>query len=87
MNNATVCGHNWAKHNRKLKWFLASLKKYNPTLNHGKCSHGSINIGLLGYIMAKGIMKLGTKPQLKFPIPNTRAALRRTMVIFAHYSQ
>ena len=90
IDNVSVCEHNYADHNRNLKQFMATIEKYNLTLNKNECLFGADIIYLLGYTVSKGSMSPDPerlKPLLKLPIPNNMRALKRALGMFAYYSQ
>lgn len=37
IDNVTICGHDQPDHDRNLKQFMATVEKYNLTLNYDKC--------------------------------------------------
>ncbi|XP_054287982.1 uncharacterized protein LOC129003710 [Macrosteles quadrilineatus] len=68
---------------------LKEAKKYNLTLNMEKCSFAQDKIHLLGYVITKNEIRPDPdrlQPLLKLPLPHDGQSLRRTMGMFAHYS-
>ncbi|XP_054276624.1 uncharacterized protein LOC128995632 [Macrosteles quadrilineatus] len=89
LDDVTVGGRNKDEHDTNLNKFLDVAKKYNLTLNMEKCSFAQDKIHLLGYVITKNEIRPDPdrlQPLLKLPPPHDGQSLRRTMGMFAHYS-
>ena len=90
IDDVTVCGYNEKDHNHNVKQFMATINKYDLTLNEEKCSYNLKSIKLLGYIVRNGAMRPDPerlKPLMELSIPGNIAALQWALGMFAHYSQ
>ncbi|XP_046962258.1 uncharacterized protein LOC124531777 [Vanessa cardui] len=89
LDDVTVCGKSKDDHDRKLNEFMNAVKKYKLTLNESKCVFGSDSINLLGYSIHNNTIKPDNdrlKPLLDLPTPTDLPTLKRTLGLFAHYS-
>lgn len=88
IDNITVCGDDQVEHDTNLKKLLASVKKYNLTLNEEKCQYSSKTVKLLGYIIENKTIKPDPDrlaPLMNLPVPNDSASLQRALGMFSHY--
>ena len=63
IDNVTVCGYNEKDHNHN---HMATVNKYDLTLNEEKCSYNLKSIKLLGYIVRNGATR--PDPELLKPL-------------------
>lgn len=88
LDDVTIGGSDQLHHDENLEKFLATAKKYNLTLNQGKCVYSTRSIALLGYVVENGSIRPDPDrlaPLMNLPVPGDTAALQRALGMFAHY--
>ena len=90
MDNIIIGGHTKAEHDANLNKFYEIIKLYNFTLNHDKSIVGVTELNMLGYLISYRTLRPDPdrmQPLLRLPIPSDLKSLKRTMGLFAYYSQ
>lgn len=90
LDNITICGVTQDEHDANLAKFLAAAKRKNITYNEEKCVFSTRKLSILGYLVEGGEMRPDPErlqPLRDLPVPHHMKSLRRTLGLFAYYSQ
>ena len=90
LDNITVCGITQEDHDSNLNRFYEIINLYNLTLNKEKSIISVQQINMLGFMILEGVVKPDPgrmQPLVDLPIPHNPASLKRSLGLFAYYSQ
>ena len=90
LDNITVCGITQEDHDSNLNRFYEIINLYNLTLNKEKSIISVQQINMLGFMISEGVVKPDPgrmQPLVDLPIPHNPASLKRSLGLFAYYSQ
>ena len=90
LDNVTICGMTTADHDVNLKHFLEAAERKNIAYNESKCVFSTSKLSILGYLVENGEIRPDPerlRPLRELPVPNDMKSLRRTLGLFAYYSQ
>jgi len=78
------------EHDLNLKRFFEAAERKNIVYNESKSVFWTSKLSLLGYLVENGELRPDPerlRPLRELPVPNDMKALRRTLGLFAYYSQ
>ena len=90
VDNLTVCGGTQEEHDKNLRAFYETARKYNITFNESKSILSATSITLLGYTISNNKISPDynrLKPLLEMPPPSTLKAQKRIVGMFSYYSK
>ena len=90
LDNVTICGMDTEEHDRNLRRFLEAADRKNIVYNDNKCIFSTRRLSILGYLVENGQMQPDPdriRPLRDLPVPRDMKSLRRTVGLFAYYSQ
>ena len=90
LDDVTVCGMTQEDHDYNLNRFIEAAKKRNVVYNEEKCLFSTRTLHILGYVVEDGVIRPDPnrlKPLRDLPLPSDSKSLRRTLGLFAYYSQ
>lgn len=90
LDNVTICGKTQEEHDANLDKFLEAAKKKNISYNEEKCTFSTKRLSILGYVVEGGSIfpdPERLRPLRELPMPQDKKSLRRTLGLFAYYSQ
>ena len=90
LDDVTICGMTQQEHDDNLNKFLEAAKRRNVSYNDDKCTFSTRRLSILGYVVEEGLIRPDPerlKPLRDLPLPKDMKSLRRTLGLFAYYSQ
>ena len=90
LDDVTICGMTQEEHDDNLNKFLEAAKKRNMSYNEEKCTFSTRRLSILGYVVEDGLIRPDPerlRPLRDLPLPRDMKSLRRTIGVFAYYSQ
>ena len=90
LDDVTVCGMTEEDHASNLQKFMRAAKEKGISYNPDKCVFGTKSLNILGHVISEGELRPDPKrlqPLRELPLPTNVRSLRRTLGLFAYYSQ